>query len=697
MNLNTPLILIVDDSLTNLTLLNAVLQQDGFQVVLANSGEKAFALAQEKQPDVILLDVEMPGWNGYETCKRLKKEPLLAQIPVLFLSTLNKAEDKLRAFEAGGIDYVHKPFQEKELLARVHTHVELYRLREKLEQKIAEQNQEILAYATQLEKKVTERTAELNSAKEIAETANLTKTRFLANMSHELRTPMSAIIGYSEMLIEDTEDLEMLDFCDDLKKIRVAGKHLLGLINDVLDISKIESGRMDLYLETFQVETLVNEVIATIQPLADNKANHLEIHLVKPLGEITADLTKTRQILFNLLSNAAKFTEDARICLQVKREAAHEGLMREESICFCIKDEGIGMTPEQQQKLFQPFSQVDASTTRRFGGTGLGLAITKQFTEMMGGQISVESEFGSGSRFSIYLPVQVNLELVTLQQPKKAQFDKLTTEVHSIVLVIDDDSITRELLKNYLSQLGYSVAVAADGETGIKLAKKLRPDAILLDVRMPGMDGWRVLSTLKKDSLLSDIPVIMTSIEEELNQGYALGATDYLVKPVESNQLGAILNKYHVGDESQRLVMVVEDDVINRELVAKIIKQEGWRVFKAENGRVALEHLEDKKPALILLDLLMPEMDGFEFVAHLRQNPKWRNIPVVVLTSTKLSTADQARLQGYVETIFQKESYNRDDLLELIQKQVATAAQSHLQQELENQGWTIPALPKNVV
>ncbi|HIE02382.1 MAG TPA: response regulator [Thiotrichaceae bacterium] len=454
---------------------------------------------------------------------------------------------------------------------------------------------------------------------------------------------------------------------------------------------------MDLYLETFQVETLVNEVIATIQPLADNKANHLEIHLVKPLGEITADLTKTRQILFNLLSNAAKFTEDARICLQVKREAAHEGLMREESICFCIKDEGIGMTPEQQQKLFQPFSQVDASTTRRFGGTGLGLAITKQFTEMMGGQISVESEFGSGSRFSIYLPVQVNLELVTLQQPKKAQFDKLTTEVHSIVLVIDDDSITRELLKNYLSQLGYSVAVAADGETGIKLAKKLRPDAILLDVRMPGMDGWRVLSTLKKDSLLSDIPVIMTSIEEELNQGYALGATDYLVKPVESNQLGAILNKYHVGDESQRLVMVVEDDVINRELVAKIIKQEGWRVFKAENGRVALEHLEDKKPALILLDLLMPEMDGFEFVAHLRQNPKWRNIPVVVLTSTKLSTADQARLQGYVETIFQKESYNRDDLLELIQKQVATAAQSHLQQELENQGWTIPALPKNVV
>jgi len=693
MNSNTPLILVVDDTLTNLTLLNAILQQDGFQVVLANSGEKAFALAQEKQPDLILLDIEMPGWNGYETCKRLKNDPLLAPIPVLFLSTLNKAEDKVRAFEAGGIDYVHKSFQEEELLARVHTHVELYRLREKLEHKIAEQNQEILAYATQLEKKVAERTAELNRAKEIAETANLTKTRFLANMSHELRTPMSAIIGYSEMLIEDAEELEMSEFGDDLKKIHAAGKHLLSLINDVLDISKIESGKMDLYLETFQVETLLNEVIATIQPLADNKANHLEIHMIRPLGEITADLIKTRQILFNLLSNATKFTEEGTICLQVKREAALQGQMREESIRFCIKDDGIGMTAEQQKKLFQPFTQVDASTTRRFGGTGLGLAITKQFAEMMGGQISVESEFGSGSRFSVDLPVQVTIEQVTLQQ--KAQLDKLTTEVHGIVLVIDDDSITRELLKNYLSQLGYSVAVAADGEAGIKLAKKLRPDAILLDVRMPGMDGWRVLSTLKQDSLLSDIPVIMTSIEEERDQGYALGATDYLVKPVESHQLAAILNQYHVGNDYQRLVMVVEDDVINRELVAKMIKQEGWRVFKAENGRVALEHLEDKNPALILLDLLMPEMDGFEFVSHLRQNPKWRNIPVVVLTSTKLSTEDQARLQGYVETIFQKESYNGDDLLELIQKQVATAAQSHLQQELENQGWTIPALPKN--
>ncbi len=667
MNINNPVILTVDDSIANLVLASTVLQQAGYEVLLAKEGKSALEMAKENKPDLILLDIEMPGWNGFETCEYIKAIPELVAIPILFLSTLTKSKDKLRAFEAGGIDYIHKPFEEQELLARVHTHVELYHLREKLELKINEQNKKISEYANHLEQKVEERTTELNNAKKLAEEASSTKSQFLANMSHELRTPMNAIIGYSEMLKEDADDMELTDFSNDLDKIYSAGKHLLGLINDVLDLSKIESGKMELYLESFQIEDLVKEVLDTIEPLAKKKNNRFEVYFIKsPIKTLYADLTKTRQILFNLLTNANKFSEDSVISIEIEHEISD--CNGKDSIRFEIVDDGIGITQDQQNKLFQPFTQLDASTTRRFGGTGLGLSITKQFIEMMDGSICVDSRFGEGSTFKFNLPTHVIKEEI-----KEKVIEELPIKEHGIVLVIDDDKVTREMLKKYLSHLGYSVAIASNGKEGLRLAKKLRPDAILLDVKMPKMDGWKVLSSLKENLLLSDIPVIMTSIENQNDKGFAMGATDYMVKPVGREQLSTILNKYNIGDESQRLVMVIEDDIVIREFMANMLKAEGWRVFKAENGKIALDHLAKKKPTLILLDLLMPEMDGFEFVARLRSNEKWRSIPVVVLTSAKLSATDQAHLHSYVDGIFQKESYNHDDLFELIKEQVASA------------------------
>ncbi|MDM8558725.1 response regulator [Candidatus Parabeggiatoa sp. HSG14] len=521
------------------------------------------------------------------------------------------------------------------------------------------------AEATLLEAKNAAENAKVvaENAKITAEAANLSKSQFLANMSHELRTPLNAIIGYSEMLQEEAEDLEQDDFMPDLLRIHSAGKHLLGLINDVLDLSKIEAGKMELHLETFDLEIAFNEVVNTVQPLMEKKDNTLKVLGNDELGKMYADMTKLRQILLNLLGNASKFTEKGLICIEVSRQVEDD----EDWFRFCITDDGIGMTSAQQQKLFQPFTQADPSTTRKYGGTGLGLTITKEFTEMMGGNITVVSEFGHGSMFTILLPA------IAREPTIQSTEEILLEEGEGIVLVIDDDSIVRQLLKDYMTQLGYAVAIAGGGKEGLRLARKLRPDAIILDVKMQGIDGWDVLSKLKSDSLLSDIPVIMMSVEDEQLKGYALGATDYLIKPVHHEQLVDILGRYNIGDESQGLVMVVEDDLVISEVMAEMIKKSGWRVFKAENGKVALEHLDNKKPALILLDLMMPVMNGFEFLSQLRANEKWQSIPVVVLTSTHLSPEEQARLYNDVDTIYQKETYNRDDLLLHIHKLIAAS------------------------
>jgi signal transduction histidine kinase/CheY-like chemotaxis protein len=484
---------------------------------------------------------------------------------------------------------------------------------------------------------------EVGRAREAAETANRTKSLFLANMSHELRTPLNAILGYSEMLYEDAVDQGMEGFAADLQKIGTAGKHLLALINDILDLSKIEAGKMELFLEDFDIAEMMAEVTTTLAPLVETSRNRLHVVPAPGLGEMHADQVKVRQALFNLLSNAVKFTEDG----EIRVHAGREQMDGREWIVFGVTDTGIGMSSEQIVKLFKDFTQADASTTRKFGGTGLGLALTRRFCQMMGGDVTVSSQEGVGSVFTIKLPAVVSgpdPDPADSIPPLLAAVISGTAEHmapgSNCVLVIDDDPMQRDLMQRFLSREGFRVLVASDGAEGLRLAREMRPVAITLDVMMPGMDGWSVLAALKADPDLSAIPVVMLTMVDDPQRGTRLGASEFATKPVDRGRLSRILRRYTCAD-GPCAVLVVDNDANARGVVRAQLQAEGWTVTEAGNGRAALE-------------LMAPEMDGFEFTEEVRRHPEWQSIPLVVITSYDLSRAERQRLNGNVQIVSRK-------------------------------------------
>ncbi len=486
------------------------------------------------------------------------------------------------------------------------------------------------------------------------EVAGQHKSQFLANMSHELRTPLNAIIGYSEILQEDVADLGQEALVPDLKKIEGAGRHLLGLINDILDLSKVEAGRMDVFLEDVEVVPLLEEVRALIVPLAEKNRNTLELKLADDLGSIRTDRTKLKQSLLNILSNGSKFTENGRLTLVAERFEADRPMVR-----FAVSDTGIGMNEEQLGRLFQAFSQADASTTKKYGGTGLGLAISRRFCQLLGGDITVTSRPGEGSTFTIVLPARSDAPA----QIAPAPAPRIVAEVSNngpTVLIVDDDPAARELLAANLKGAGYRLVHAASGDEALNLARTLRPDAITLDVMMPKPDGWDVLATLKADPDLCEIPVVIVTVAPERGIGLSLGAVEVLTKPVDRARLTALINRLVRRDGP---VLLVEDDADTRDMMRHTIDKMGLAAAEAGNGRQALSWLSDNAPpAIIVLDLMMPEMDGFAFLDALADRADWREIPVIVVTAKQLSAAERERLSRQAQKVMEKATATRVDI-----------------------------------
>jgi signal transduction histidine kinase/CheY-like chemotaxis protein len=503
-------------------------------------------------------------------------------------------------------------------------------------------------------------TAELGRLYHQLEAANRHKSEFLASMSHELRTPLNAIIGFSEVLIErlfgDLNEKQE----EYLRDILDSGRHLLSLINDILDLSKVEAGRMELELGRFSLREALENGLTMVRERASRHGIALDLNADAALDVIEADERKVKQVVFNLLSNAVKFTPDGgRVGITAGRDGGE--------VRITVWDTGIGIASEDQARIFEEFQQVGSLDRQGQEGTGLGLALARRFVELHGGSLSVESAVGQGSRFSFTLPAPITSAVEGLSEEAIAR-DVGTETKAPVALVVEDDPPAAELLRLYLEGAGCRVEVAWDGEEGFAKACQLQPALITLDLLLPKMDGWDLLVRLKEEPSTREIPVVIASIMEQRGKGFALGAADYLVKPVSREDLMGALQRVSLMRRPPETVTVlaIDDDPMALELVDAILSREGFQVRKAYGGEEGVAAARRELPALIILDLLMPEVDGFTVVERLRADPATVTIPIVILTSQHLTSDEKARLNGEIACLASKGEFSRAAFVDLI-------------------------------
>ncbi len=500
---------------------------------------------------------------------------------------------------------------------------------------------------------------ELERARQQAIEANRAKSTFLANMSHELRTPLNAILGFTRIVRRKGEVVLPEKQLENLDKVLISAEHLLGLINTVLDISKIEAGRMDVQPVNFELAPLVDLVVVTSQPLL-RRGVQLATEIPSGLTRLYTDMDKVKQILINLLSNAAKFTHQGEIKLSAWEES--------ELIYLDVADTGIGVSQEALEHIFDEFQQADTSTTREYGGTGLGLSISRSLARLLGGDLTTTSQLGVGSTFRLSIPIRYGALPAPGKVVQQAELGVGRTE-QPLVLVIDDNPDMVYLFKENLGEAGYQVLGALESDEGLQKARELQPFAITLDIMMPHKDGWQVLHELKSDPQTGHIPVILVSIVDKKDMGFQLGAADYLVKPLDETAILKALERLPKpkDDRTSRRLLVVDDDPNVAEMVRQLLGDTGYLIESAGDGEQALQSIRLSLPDVILLDLLMPRLDGFGLLGELGKNPEYKAIPIVVLTAKTLTAAERELLQTSVVKVIEKNGLKREMLVQDIQ------------------------------